>query len=72
MAAPCALLGGGITDDTLVNIARFLPVNDRLSLQLWENDEKLGEMRAEGRSGPLPRGADVQYCWAVTIRLLRA
>ena len=25
MAAPCPLLGGGITDDTLLHIARFLP-----------------------------------------------
>ena len=24
MAAPCSLLGDGITDDTLLNIARFL------------------------------------------------
>ena len=36
MAAPppCPLLGDGVTDDTLVNIARFLPVEDLLSLQL--------------------------------------
>ena len=34
MAAPaCPLLGDGVTDDTLVNIARFLPVEDLLSLQ---------------------------------------
>ena len=35
MAAPCPLLGDGITDDTLLNIARFLPTaKDLLCLQL--------------------------------------
>ena len=35
MAAPCPLLGDGVTDDTLLHIARFLPnVNDLLRLQL--------------------------------------
>jgi hypothetical protein len=35
MAAPCPLLGDGITDDTLLHIAGFLPTaNDLLCLQL--------------------------------------
>ena len=35
MAAPCPLLGDGITDDTLLNIARFLPAaRDLLCLRL--------------------------------------
>ena len=35
MAAPCPLLGEGITDDTLLNIARFITTaNDLLSLRL--------------------------------------
>jgi hypothetical protein len=35
MASPCPLLGDGVTDDTLLHIARFLPnVNDLLRLQL--------------------------------------
>ena len=35
MAAPCPLLGDGITDDTLLNIARFLPTpKDLLCLKL--------------------------------------
>ena len=35
MTAPCPLLGDGVTDDTLLHIARFLPnVNDLLRLQL--------------------------------------
>ena len=35
MAAPCPLLGDGITDDTLLTIARFLPTTrDVVSLQL--------------------------------------
>ena len=35
MAAPCPLLGDGITDDTLLHIARFLPTaRDLLRLQL--------------------------------------
>ena len=35
MAVPCPLLGDGITDDTLLNIARFLPtVRDLLCLKL--------------------------------------
>ena len=35
MADPCPLLGGGATDDTLLNIARFLPTaRDLLCLKL--------------------------------------
>ena len=35
MADPCPLLGGGATDDTLLNIARFLPpARDLLCLKL--------------------------------------
>ena len=35
MAAPCPLLGDGITDDTLLNIARFIPTaRDLLNLCL--------------------------------------
>ena len=35
MAAPCPLLGDGITDDTMLNIARFLPTaKDLLCLKL--------------------------------------
>ena len=35
MAAPCPLLGDGIADDTLLNIARFLPsARDLVCLQL--------------------------------------
>ena len=35
MAAPCPLLGDGITDDTLLHIARFIPTaRDMLCLQL--------------------------------------
>ena len=35
MAAPCPLLGDAITDDTLLNIARFLPTaKDLLCLKL--------------------------------------
>ena len=35
MAAPRPLLGDGLTDDTLLNIARFLPTaKDLFSLQL--------------------------------------
>ena len=35
MAAPCPLLGDGITDDTLLHIARFLPTaRDLLCLML--------------------------------------
>ena len=35
MAAPCPLLGDGITDDTLLHIARFLPTaKDLLALCL--------------------------------------
>ena len=35
MAAPCPLFGDGITDDTLLHIARFLPTaEDLLRLQL--------------------------------------
>ena len=35
MAAPCPLLGDGITDDTLLHIAHFLPTTrDLLCLQL--------------------------------------
>ena len=35
MAAPCPLLGDGITDDTLLHIARFLPTAlDLLCLKL--------------------------------------
>ena len=35
MAAPCPLLGDGITDDTLLNIAHFLPnATDLLCLML--------------------------------------
>ena len=35
MAAPCPLLGDGLTDDTLLNIVRFLPTaKDLVCLQL--------------------------------------
>ena len=34
MAAPCPLLGDGVTDDTLLHIARFLGPKDLLRLQL--------------------------------------
>ena len=41
MAAPCPLLGNGITDDTLLNIARFLPTaKDLLCLKL--TDKRFG------------------------------
>ena len=42
MAAPtCPLLGDGITDDTLLNIARFLPTaKDLLCLKL--TDKRFG------------------------------
>ena len=50
MAAPCPLLGGGITDDTLLNIARFLPTAmDLLCLKLTNSRFACGQRKTRLR-----------------------
>ena len=52
MAAPCPLLGDGITDDTLLNIARFLPTaRDLFCLQLTNTRFNIKCITAPGVSG---------------------
>ena len=57
MAAPCPLLGDGVADDTLLNIAGFLPTaKDRLCLQLAAAPARLGVIGSAGDAAVYPGG----------------
>ena len=65
MAAPtCPLLGDGITDDTLLNIARFLPTaKDLLCLKLT-NSRFAAKIIAAAPSGGSGRAVPEMLCIA--------
>ena len=51
MAAPCLLLGDSITDDPLLNIARFLPTTKDLLCLMLTNSRFAAKIIACGGSG---------------------
>ena len=51
-APPCPLLGDGITDDTLLNIARFLPTAKDLLCLMLTNSRFAAKIIASSGGGP--------------------
>ena len=69
MAAPCRLLGDGVTDDTLLHIAVFLSsARDFLHLQLtcprFAAKVVAASRFSGGGGGPTDRWADFLRSWA--------
>ena len=65
MSAPCSLLGDGITDDTLLNIARFLPIaKDLLCLRLSNKRFNIKCIAAPDGSAGVAAAAPEMLCIA--------